>query len=82
MGKKDYPAEEISGVHTAELAAARALKFNDGHYDHYGKGRLEETVSKTQAQIMVGNYSEDAFVESHMPCGDSVLNLNEDLTMG
>ena len=82
MGKEDNPTEEISGVHTAELAAARASKFNDGHYDHYGKGRLDETVSKTQAQIIVGNYSEDAFVESHMPCGDSVLNLNEDLTNG
>ena len=82
MGKEDNLAEEISEVHTAELAAARASKFNDGHYDHYGKGRLDETVSKTQVQIMVGNYSEDAFVESHMPCGDSVLNLNEDVTNG
>ena len=31
---------------------------------------------------MVGNYSEDTIVESHVPCEDSVLNLNEDLTNG
>ena len=82
MGKEDNPAEMVSGVHTAEPAAARASTFNDGLYDHYGKGGLDETVSKTQAQIMVGNYFEDTIVESHVPCEDSVLNLNEDLTNG
>ena len=82
MGKEDNPAEMVSGVHTAEPAAARASTFNDGLYDHYGKGRLDGTVSKTQAQIMVGNYSEDTIVESHVPCEDSVLNFNEDLANG
>ena len=47
MGKEDNPAKMVSGVHTVESVAARASTFNDDLYDHYGKGRLDGTVSKT-----------------------------------
>nr|POE69975.1 hypothetical protein CFP56_73227 [Quercus suber] len=89
MGKEDNPMEENSGVHTTEPAAARASTLNKSHYAHYGKGRLDGTVSKIRAPITTGIYSEDTLVESHVPSlapcresRDSVLNLNEDLTNG
>ena len=76
--------EENTRVLTVEPAAARALMLNDSNFAHYGKGGLYGIVSKIQAQITAGIYSKDSLVTSHepvlAPCGDLVLNLNEDST--
>ena len=84
LGKEDNPVEENTRVLTVEPAVARALMLNDSNFAHYGKGGLYGIVSKIQAQITAGIYSKDSLVTSHVPvlapCGDLVLNLNEDST--
>ncbi|XP_030930922.1 uncharacterized protein LOC115956765 [Quercus lobata] len=82
LGKEDNPAEMVSEVHTAGPAAARAATAKDGLYDHYGKGGQDGSVTKIQAQITEGNYSEATFVESHVPGMDSVFKPNEESKNG